>query len=88
MQTSAAAARRRHRLLHGQDPLATAKGVLAEATAAGEALRLTTARLRLALARLDLLASIEKQCGVRIPEAFWGSRSLRSLNHLLDVAKG
>lgn len=40
------------------------------------------------VARLDLLAAVEKQCGVRIPEAFWGTRPLQSLNHLLDVAKG
>ena len=40
------------------------------------------------VARLDLLAAIEKHCGVRIPEPFWGSRPIRDLNHLLDVAKG
>ena len=39
------------------------------------------------VARLDLLASVEKQCGVRIPEPFWGSRPLLSLNHLLDIAR-
>ena len=38
--------------------------------------------------RLDLLAEVEKRCQVRIPEAYWGSRPLRNLNHLLDVAKG
>lgn len=38
--------------------------------------------------RLDLLAKVEKRCQLRIPEAYWGSRPLRDLNHLLDVAKG
>ncbi|MDP6932400.1 MAG: phosphopantetheine-binding protein [Myxococcota bacterium] len=38
--------------------------------------------------QLDLLATVEKKCQVRIPEAYWGSRPLRDLNHLLDVAKG
>ena len=37
--------------------------------------------------RLDLLSRIEKECGVRVPEPYWGSRPLRSLAHLADVAK-
>ena len=37
--------------------------------------------------RLDLLSRIEKECGVRVPERYWGSKPLRSLAHLADVAK-
>ena len=40
------------------------------------------------VARLDLLARIEKQCGVTIPEKYWGSKSPRNLRHLIEVAKG
>jgi len=39
------------------------------------------------VARLDLLASVEKRCGVRIPERYWGSQSLQNLQHLIDVAR-
>ena len=34
-----------------------------------------------------VLAKIEKACQLRIPEEYWGSKPLRDLNHLLDVAK-
>ena len=37
--------------------------------------------------QLDLIAKIEKACQLRIPEEYWGSKPLRDLNHLLDVAK-
>jgi len=37
--------------------------------------------------RLDLLSRIEEQCEVQIPERYWGSKPLRSLNHLIDVAR-
>lgn len=39
------------------------------------------------MGRMDLLAAVENECGVRVPHAFWGSRPLRSLNHLLDVCR-
>ena len=37
--------------------------------------------------RLDLLSRIEAECGVRVPERYWGSKPLRSLSHLVDVVR-
>ena len=39
------------------------------------------------VSQLELLADVEKHCGVIIPEPYWGSRPLRSLKHLVDVAR-
>jgi acyl carrier protein len=39
------------------------------------------------VARLDLLGKIEKQCGVKVPEKYWGTKPLDSLRHLLDVIR-
>ncbi len=37
------------------------------------------------VARLELLTAVEERCGVRIPEAYWGTRPVESLRHLLDI---
>ena len=39
------------------------------------------------MGRLEFLAVVERECGVRVPEPFWGSRPLRSLNHLIDECR-
>lgn len=37
------------------------------------------------MARLDLLAAVEKECGVTVPEAYWGTKRFKDLNHLVKV---
>ena len=37
------------------------------------------------VARLELLTAIEEGCGLEVPEKYFGTQPLRSLDHLLDV---
>jgi len=39
------------------------------------------------MGRLDLLAAIERECSVSIPEKYWGTAPLRGLDDLVRVAK-
>lgn len=39
------------------------------------------------MGQMDFLSAVERECGVRIPQAYWGSRPLRNLNHLVDVCR-
>lgn len=38
------------------------------------------------MGRLDLYTAVEQECGVTIPEKYWGPRRLRSLDELARVA--
>ncbi len=40
------------------------------------------------MGRLDLYAAVEKECGVVIPEKYWGPRQVKSLADLARVAVG
>lgn len=39
------------------------------------------------MARLDLLAAIESECAVSIPEKYWGTAPLRGIDELVRVAR-
>ena len=38
------------------------------------------------MGKLDLLAAVEKECAVAIPEKYWGPRQLKNLADLARVA--
>ena len=38
------------------------------------------------IGRLDLMGAIETECGLQIPEKYWGGRSLRNLSELIRVS--
>ncbi|MCW5715920.1 MAG: hypothetical protein KIT43_15520 [Bauldia sp.] len=40
------------------------------------------------MGRLDLFTAVEQECGVTIPEKYWGPRRLRNLGELARVAVG
>lgn len=37
------------------------------------------------MSRLDLLAAVEAECGVSIPEQYWGTKRFKDLAHLIKV---
>ncbi len=38
------------------------------------------------MGRLELYAAVERECGVKIPEKYWGGKRVRDLRELIRVA--